>query len=74
MSRRGGTEHGLHVRDVSQVLQQLVQRVFFVGRNGLQVLQKQLRKSKNCQSNIISVKKRVNKKIVQKKQIWEIRQ
>lgn len=73
MSRRGGTEHGLHVRDVSQVLQQLVQRVLFVGRNGLQVLQKQLRKSKNYQSNIISVKKRV-KKIVQKKQNWEIRQ
>lgn len=46
MSRRGGTEHGLHVGDVSQVLQQLVQRVLFVGRNGLQVLQKQLRKSK----------------------------
>lgn len=46
VSRRGGTEDGLHVGDVSQVVQQLVQRVLFVGRNGLQVLQKQLRKSK----------------------------
>lgn len=61
MSGRGGTKHGLHVRDLSQVLQQLVQRVLFVGRNGLQVLQKQLRKSNKHQCNIFSVKKRVKK-------------
>lgn len=37
-----GTEQCLHIRDVSQVLQQLMQQVVLVRRDCLQMLQKQL--------------------------------
>lgn len=57
-SRRVSTEDGLHVGDFSQVVQQLVQRVLFVRRNGLQVLQKQLRKSKKRQNKISALFKK----------------
>lgn len=41
-----GTEQHLYIRHVSQVLQQLMQQVIAVRRNGLQMFQEQLYKWK----------------------------
>lgn len=46
----GSTKHRLHIWDISQVAQQLMQQVIWVGRNGLQMFQKQLHTSNFDQS------------------------